>query len=85
MSLLSHMVAEFYVRGRSKRAVNYAAALPEAAMRKIKVGSVGLMLDNGDPASMRSLEGRAQLLTLKAMAKDFADRKRKLVDPSGVK
>jgi hypothetical protein len=45
------LVVEFYVGDRSKRAIKYAAALPEAAMRKIKVGFLGLRLDNVDPAA----------------------------------
>jgi hypothetical protein len=73
---LSRLVVEFYIGDRSKRAIKYAAALPEAAMRKIKVGFLGLRLDNVDPASMTNPEGLMQLLTLKAMAKDFADRQK---------
>jgi hypothetical protein len=75
---ISQMLVEFYVQGRSKKAVKYAAALPEAVLQKIKVRFLGLRLDNVRPDGMTSPEGLMQPLTLRAMAQAFADRQKKL-------
>jgi hypothetical protein len=69
----SHILVEFYVRGRSKRAIKYAAALCEAAMRRINVGFLGLRLGNVGPDGMRGLMPPT---CIKAMAKEFADRQK---------
>jgi hypothetical protein len=71
---LSHTLVEFYVRGRSKRAIKYAAALCEAAMRRINIGCLGLRLGNVGPDGMRGLMPPT---SIKAMAEGFADRQKK--------
>jgi hypothetical protein len=73
---LSQILVEFYVLGRSKRAVKYAAALPEAALQKIKVGSLAERLGNGGPKDMSTMTSLLQPTSLKAMAEKFADRQK---------
>src|SRR5262245_50188489 len=73
---LSQLVVVYYVRGRSKKAIKYAAALPEAAMQKIKVGSLAQRLGNVGPQDMRTMESLLQPTSIKEMAKDFADRRK---------
>jgi hypothetical protein len=53
---LSHVLVEFYIRGRSKKALKYADALCEAAMQRIRVGELGLRLGNVGPHGMRNAE-----------------------------
>jgi hypothetical protein len=74
---LSQILVEFYVLGRSKRAIKYAAALPEAALQKIKVGSLAERLGNGGLQDMRTMTSPLQPTSLKAMAEAFADRQKK--------
>jgi hypothetical protein len=73
---LSQILVEFYVQGRSKRAIKYAAALPEAAMQKIKVGSLAQRLGNVGPQDVRTMTSLLQPTSIKVMAKDFANRQK---------
>jgi hypothetical protein len=82
---LTQTLMEFYARGRSKKAIMYAAALCEAAMKRINVGFLGLRLGNLGPDGMNSIEGSTgtrieglmQPLNIRAMAQDFANRQKK--------
>lgn len=69
---LSDILVAFYVRGRSKKAVKYAAALCEGALQKIKVGDLALRLGNVGPDGMRSL---GVPTNIKEMAEQFANRR----------
>jgi hypothetical protein len=73
----SHTLVEFYVRGRSKPAIKYAAALCQAALLKIQVGHLALRLGNVGPHGMSSLEGLTRRTSIKAMAEEFAGRHKK--------
>jgi hypothetical protein len=75
---LSQLLVEFYVQGRSKRAIKYAASLPEAALQEIKVGSLAERLGEVGPQGMRTMTSQLQPTSIKAMAKAFADRQKKL-------
>jgi hypothetical protein len=79
---LSQTLVEFYVRGRSKRAIKYAAALCEAATQKIKVGVLALRLGNVGPQDMRTMTSLLQPTSIKAMAEEFADRQKKQGKPA---
>jgi len=61
----------------NKKAIKYAAALPEAALQKIKVGSLALRLGNVGPQDMRTMTSLLQPTSLKAMAEAFADRQKR--------
>lgn len=78
---LSDILVEFYVRGRSRKAAKYAAALCQAALQKIKVGFLALRLGNVGPHGMSSLEGLTRRTCIKAMAEEFADRQKKPEKP----
>jgi hypothetical protein len=71
---LSQILVGFYVRGRSKTATKYAAALCQAALQKIKVGDLAQRLGNVGPLGMRSFKNLLQPTSIKAMAEEFADR-----------
>jgi hypothetical protein len=78
---LSQVLVGFYVRGRSKTATKYAAALCQAALQKIKVGHLALRLGNVGPHGMSTMTSLLQPTSLKAMAEEFADRQKKLGRP----
>ena len=78
---LCHILAEYYLGGRSKKAIKYAAALCQAALQHIKVGSLAGRLGNGEPKGMTTMPTRLQRTSIKAMAEEFADRQKKLRKP----
>jgi hypothetical protein len=78
---LSKMLVEFYVRGRSRMSEKCAPALCQAALQKVKVGFLAQRLGNVGPHNMRTMEALLQPTSIKAMAKAFADRQRKLRKP----
>jgi hypothetical protein len=74
---LSQLLVEFYIGDRSKRAIKYAAALPEVALRKIKVGSLAERLGNIGPHGTKTVTSLQQPTSIKAMAEAFANRQNK--------